>query len=232
MWTMDLESVLMCPKTKASAMYYRAKLVVHNMTYFNLKTKEGFCYVFDESIADLSSQMFGYLHHNHFSRYLDANPDVSIVVIWSDDYGYQNKCVTIANSLLQLAVEKKVPIEQKFFTPGHTQMECDAMHSLIERRAKCDIFTTREYMMAMEIARETPSAYKVTEVQFSDTKKLSSDSLKSVRPGKKEGDPKVSDVCAYRYALNDVGAPQILYKLDWMDDWHELPTRLNTDRKR
>ena len=48
----------------------------------------------------------------------------------------------------------------------------------------------------------------------------------SVRPGKKEGDPKVSDVCVYRYALNDVGAPQILYKLDWMDDWHELPTRL------
>ena len=42
----------------------------------------------------------------------------------------------------------------------------------------------------------------------------------------------MSDVCAYRYALNDVGAPQILYKLDWMDDWHELPTRLNTDRKR
>ncbi|GFR65552.1 hypothetical protein ElyMa_001950300 [Elysia marginata] len=176
--------------------------------------------------------MFGFLHHNHFSRYLDANPDVSNVVIWSDGCGYQNKCVTIANSLLQLVVEKKVPIEQKFLTPGHTQMKCDAMHSLMERRTKCDIFTPREYMLAMEIARETPSAYKETEVQFSDTKKLSSDYLKSVRPGKKEGDPKVSDVCAYRYALNDVGAPQILYKLDWMDDWHELPTRLNTDRKR
>ncbi|GFS19681.1 hypothetical protein ElyMa_005039000 [Elysia marginata] len=129
----------MCPKTKASAMYYRTKLVVHNMTYFNLKTKEGFCYVFDESNADLSSQMFGYLHHNHFSRYLDAKPDDSNAVIWSDGCGYQNKCVTIANSLLQLVVEKKVPIEQKFLTPGNTQMECDAMHSLIERRTKCDI---------------------------------------------------------------------------------------------
>ena len=40
-WTMDLESVLMCPKTKSSAMYYRTKLLVHNMMYFNLKTKEG-----------------------------------------------------------------------------------------------------------------------------------------------------------------------------------------------
>ncbi|GFS14096.1 hypothetical protein ElyMa_003154500 [Elysia marginata] len=45
--------------------------------------------------------------------------------------------------------------------------------------------TPREYMLAMEIARETRSAYKVTEVQFSDTKKLSSGYLKSVRPGKK-----------------------------------------------
>ena len=60
------------------------------------------------------------------------------------------------------------------------------INSLIERRTKCDIFTTREYMMAMEIAMETPSAYKVTEVQFSDTKKLSSDYLKSVSPGKKK----------------------------------------------
>ena len=130
--------------------------------------------------------MFGYLHHNHFSRYLDANPDVSIVVIWSDGYGYQNECVTIANILLQLVVKKKAPIEQKFLTAGRTQMECDAMHSLIERRTKCDIFTTREYMMAMEIARETPSAYKVTEVEFYDTKKLSSDYLMSVRPGRKK----------------------------------------------
>ena len=127
-------------------------------------------------------------------------------------------CVTIANSLLQLVVEKKVPIEQKFLTPGQSQLKCDAMHSLMERMTKCDIFTPREYMLAMEIARKTPSAYKVTEVQFSDTKKLSSDYLKSVRPGKKEGDPQVSDICAYRHALNDVGAPQILYKLGSMDD--------------
>lgn len=230
-WTMDLESVLMCPKTKASAMYYRTKLVVHNMTYFNLKTKEGFCYVFDETNGDLSSQMFGYLHFSHFSRYLDANPDVSKIIIWSDGCGYQNKCTTIANSLLQLVVEKKVPIEQKYLTPGHTQMECDSMHSLIERRTKCDIFTPREYMVAMEMARETPSAYKVTEVQHFNVKKLSSDFVKSVRPGKKAGDPLVSDVCAYRYALTDVGAPQICYKLQWMDGWHELPTRLIVDRK-
>ncbi|KAK3793671.1 hypothetical protein RRG08_014565 [Elysia crispata] len=82
------------------------------------------------------------------------------------------------------------------------------------------------------MAREIPSAYTVTEVQFSDAKNLSGDYLKSVRSEKKTSDPTVSDVCAYSYALNDVEAPQVFYKLDWVDDWHELPTRLNADRKR
>ncbi|GFO13129.1 hypothetical protein PoB_003963400 [Plakobranchus ocellatus] len=57
-WTMDFGSILMYPKTKASATYYRTKSIVHNMTYFNLKTKKGFCYACDETNIDLSSQMF------------------------------------------------------------------------------------------------------------------------------------------------------------------------------
>lgn len=55
-WTMDLQCVLTCPNTKASAMYYKTKLVAHNMTYYNLKTKEGLCYIFDETNGDLSSK--------------------------------------------------------------------------------------------------------------------------------------------------------------------------------
>ena len=156
------------------------------------------------------------------------------IVIWSDGCGYQNKCATIANSLLQLVVDKKKSAKRVEISHSrpHPNIECDSIHSLIERRTKCDIFTPREYVLAMEMAREIPSAYKVTEVQFSDAKNLSGDYLKSVRPGKKTGDPTVSDVCAYGYALNDVGAPQVFYKLDCVDNWHELPTRLTADRKR
>lgn len=43
-FTMDLQAVLLCPKSTVSSMYYKTKLVVHNFTLFNLKTQEGYCF--------------------------------------------------------------------------------------------------------------------------------------------------------------------------------------------
>ena len=34
-WTMDLQAVLLCPKTKASTLYYKTTLRVHNFTLFD-----------------------------------------------------------------------------------------------------------------------------------------------------------------------------------------------------
>ncbi|GFO11692.1 hypothetical protein PoB_003819700 [Plakobranchus ocellatus] len=88
----------------------------------------------DQTNGDLSSQMFAYLHHNQFSAYLRNNSGMSKLVIWIDGCGYQNKSAGIANSELHLGVETNAPVEQKFLTPNHTQMDCGAMHSLIERK--------------------------------------------------------------------------------------------------
>ena len=38
-WTMDMQAVLLCPKSKASSLYYKTKLQVHNFTLYNLKTR-------------------------------------------------------------------------------------------------------------------------------------------------------------------------------------------------
>ena len=230
-WTMDVQSVMTCPRTNASALYYRTKLTLHNMTYFNLKTKEAFCYVYDETNGSLSSQMFGWLHHRHFSQYLAKNPSVKKLVIYSDGCGYQNKCSSVANCFLQLALEQGITIEQKYLVSGHTQMECDSMHSVIERRiCNCDIFVPRDYIVAMQAARSTPFPYEVSEVTFSEPQALSGEYIRSIRPGKKAGDPTVSDVCAYQYTATD-GNAQISYKLFWDDDWKHLPERLSPQRK-
>lgn len=34
--TMDLQSVLLCPKSNASALYYKTKLIVHNFTVYSM----------------------------------------------------------------------------------------------------------------------------------------------------------------------------------------------------
>lgn len=42
--TVDLQSVKVCPKVQASAVYYKTKLCCHNFTVYNLATHEVTCY--------------------------------------------------------------------------------------------------------------------------------------------------------------------------------------------
>ncbi|KAK5912626.1 hypothetical protein CesoFtcFv8_002480 [Champsocephalus esox] len=55
---MDLQSVLLCPKTKASKMYYKTKLQMHNFTCFNLGNKDEYCYTPGRSMRAPSAARF------------------------------------------------------------------------------------------------------------------------------------------------------------------------------
>lgn len=57
-FTMDLQSVLLSPKSNVSSLYYKTKLIVHNFTLFNIKTKAGYCYLWHEGEAGLTSNVF------------------------------------------------------------------------------------------------------------------------------------------------------------------------------
>ena len=107
------------------------------------------------------------------------------------------------------------------------------MHSVIERRiCNCDVFVLRDYIVAMQAARSSPFRYEVSEVTFSEPQALSGEYIRSIRPGKRAGDPTVSDVhvCAYQYTATD-GNAQISNKLYWDDNWKHLPERLSPQRK-
>lgn len=43
-FTMDLQSALLCPKSNVSSQYYKTKLIVHNFTVYDLKRKNGYCF--------------------------------------------------------------------------------------------------------------------------------------------------------------------------------------------
>jgi len=47
---------------------------------------------------------------------------------------YHDRNVILCNSLLSVAIKKKISVYQKYLVQGHTQMECDSMHCTIERR--------------------------------------------------------------------------------------------------
>ncbi|KAM3609180.1 uncharacterized protein V6R79_010766 [Siganus canaliculatus] len=162
----------------------------------------------------------------HFESVLGANPNLEKVIVWSDGCGYQNRCCTISNAYIDLAMKHSVTIEQKFLVAGHTQMECDSMHSLIERRIIKDIHTPRDYIVIFETARLHPSPYKVTQLFHSDFMKLSGAYVTNIRPGRKVGDPTVHDLRALQYLADG----QIRYKLDFESDWRDLPQRLSMPR--
>ena len=60
-FTMDVETVLLCPVTKASAAYFKSKLTVHNFTIYNCNPGSGYCFLWDETEADLQASVFATL---------------------------------------------------------------------------------------------------------------------------------------------------------------------------
>ncbi len=222
-WTMDLQAVLLCPKTNASSMYYRTKLQLHNFTLYNLKSQEGYCYFWCETEGDLKSEVFAYLQYEHFDKILSNSPEIKELVVWSDGCGYQNRNANVANMYLSLASKHGVTIYQKYLVAGHTQMECDSMHSTIERKIVTDIFTPRDYMLILQTARIRPFPYKVKQMKYSDFMKMSGSSFVSIRPGKKAGDPTVHDLRGIKFESK--GAVQC--KISFTEDWKDLPQRIH-----
>lgn len=73
-WTMGLQAVLLCPKSQASCLYDKTKLQVHKFTLFDLHSKEGHCYTWDESEGDLSSDVFAHLQYRRFETVIKEYP--------------------------------------------------------------------------------------------------------------------------------------------------------------
>lgn len=77
--------------------------------------------------------------------------------IYSDNCGYQNENVTLSNALLSFLVQTGITVIQKYLEMGHTKMECDSTHALIERKLKNrEIHIPSQYSLAIKEARLNP----------------------------------------------------------------------------
>lgn len=221
-FTMDLQSLLLCPKSNASALYYKCKLSVHNFTLYDLKSNEGFCYIWNETEGGLSANEFSsILEHFISSRTFLHNTNCKII-FYSDGCNYQNRNVLLSNVLLYLAKMHGITIEQKYLEKGHTQMECDSMHATIERRLKNrDINVPADYVAICTKARKNPKPYSVKYLDHKFFKDYSKAVVyKTIRPGKLTGDPKVTDIKSLKYCTDG-----IFYKLDFKEAYLPLPVR-------
>lgn len=147
------------------------------------------------------------------------------IVIWSDGAAYQNRCEKVSNALLHLTKQKGVTIIHKYLEVGHTQMEVDSVHSLIERKLKKkEFYIPADYTKAIKEARMKPKQYNVVDLKYTDFYCLSNGYYSSIRPGSKKGDALVTDVRAFKY----LPSGHVEYKLKLEDDWVVLPKRPKT----
>ena len=220
-FTQDVQSVKLVPFLQASAIYYKTKLCVHNFTIYNLASQEVFCYWFDETNSTLEASVFASCLVDYISNTLEKKS--LPVILYSDGCCAQNRNVTLSNALLHLAIEKKVVIVQKYLEKGHTQMECDSVHSAIECKLKGkEIYLPDQYVQLTKKARVCPMPYESKLLDFSFFKDFSKDLIyKSIRPGKKTGDPVVTDLRMLEY--NPEGT--ITYKTCFDEELKPLPLR-------
>ena len=112
--TEDTEALLVSPKNDSDAMYYRTKLNTHNLTYYNLKTKDVLNYLWTETSGGLTASIFTSIHLDYLNKAMLENPDIEEVIIWSNGCVYQNKNSTLGSALRAIAAKHKIQVTWKY----------------------------------------------------------------------------------------------------------------------
>jgi len=134
-----------------------------------LSTNEVVCYVWHEGEGELNANVFTSCVVDYLVNEVGCT---KYIVIYSDGCGSQNRNATLSNALSLLAKEKQITITENYLEKGHTQMECDSVHSVIERKKKNrDIFVPVQYVQLIQDAR-TKSPYKVCYIDHTFFKRL------------------------------------------------------------
>ena len=210
---MDLQSVLLAPKLEASAIYYKQKLQIHNFTVYSLNDKRVNLYVWHEANGNVTSNEFTSCIVDYIKSNVQNKPLIKHVVLISDGCGYQNRNKVLSSTLLKLASDLQIVIEQLIFKRGHTMMEADAVHLSLEAYFKPPIYAPSDYITRMRQARMN-HPYEVHNIDYTfflNYEKVQGN-RRSIRPGRIA---KVTDIRALLYL--PVG--EMKYKLRHNEEW-------------
>uniref|UniRef100_A0ABD2X643 DUF7869 domain-containing protein n=1 Tax=Trichogramma kaykai TaxID=54128 RepID=A0ABD2X643_9HYME len=168
----DFQKVLSTPKCAVSNMYYMSKLVVLNLTVYDLANNGGTCFVWNETVAKKGSNEVASVLMYQLQQIILNRDDVKDIRLVSDNCVGQNKNQNVFTMMVMVAVLHNVKITFRFLEVGHTQSAGDSMHSAIERYTRHkEIVTQKQWADAMTKACQTP--YTVHQIDQSWIKDFS-----------------------------------------------------------
>lgn len=165
--TFDMQSVLQLPCGNESQLYYKRKLVMHNLTiYESCAKRNAYCNIWLETDGMRGANEIGSVIYN----YLSGLPStVEHVSFFSDSCSGQNRNQFLAAVMMHATQVLHIEvIDHKFLIPGHSQMECDSMHASIEHAKKFKSLYSVEDWKAVMTAARGKKPYVVNQLHFND----------------------------------------------------------------
>ncbi|KAK5647974.1 hypothetical protein RI129_002866 [Pyrocoelia pectoralis] len=164
---MDMEKILVTPSLQIGKLYYTQKLKTFNFTVFNLGTSEVNNFMWHEGVGTKGSSEIATCLWKSLSS---LKPEVKEVTFYADTASGQNRnSINAAMFLRAVTILPLTIINQKFMESGHSEMECDSVHSCIENRGnKVDVFTPEGWYAVARTAKIKKPLYQVTPMDFTD----------------------------------------------------------------
>ena len=187
--TADTESLLQAPLNNSDIMFFKSKLNLHN-----LKSRKVVNYLWSEVNGEIEPANFTSCYIDYMTALKEQNPMLNTIVVWTDGCNYQNHCNILASGLLTFAVEQNITIYHKYLEVGHTHMECDSVHSAIEKqKQKADVNLPTDYVEIIKKARSKSNYGKYLDFSFFRDYKEVCD-IKTLKPSIKVGPPYVQNI--------------------------------------